>query len=208
MDAQGEKKDTLAFFFAIFPCRPELEEQRDGLIKEISAGQDTLKELENKTLQLLAESGDDILDHDDLINTLAASKQTSGEVKVSVERASKTAEEINKTRNSYRPVALRGSVLYFVVVDLASLDPMYQTSLQFFKVCSAPPPFVGSWFFRSVCPHPLLTFFPVVCVYPRVCLFALSPTLPIQCRCSLGKFCTKQRLQKMSRSELMLWLAT
>jgi len=29
-------------------------------------------------------------------------------------------------------VARRGSVLYFVVADLANIDPMYQYSLEFF----------------------------------------------------------------------------
>jgi hypothetical protein len=30
-----------------------------------------------------------------------------------------------KARNEYRPMAVRGSVLYFAIVDLAVLDPMY-----------------------------------------------------------------------------------
>ena len=32
----------------------------------------------------------------------------------------------------YRGVAKRGSVLYFVIADLALIDPMYQYSLEFF----------------------------------------------------------------------------
>lgn len=113
--------------------RPELEEQRDKLVVEIATGQDTLKELEDRTLKLLAESGDDILDTDDLIDTLAASKKTSMEVDESVRCAEETAVKIDQTRNLYRAIATRGSILYFVVVDLAALDPMYQTSLQFYK---------------------------------------------------------------------------
>jgi dynein heavy chain len=42
-------------------------------------------------------------------------------------------EEINKTRNSYRSVAVRGSILYFVIADLAGIDPMYQYSLVYIK---------------------------------------------------------------------------
>ncbi len=113
--------------------RPELEEQRDKLVVEIASGQDTLKELEDRILKLLAEAGDDILDTDALIDTLAASKKTSTEVDESLKRAEETAAKIDTTRNSYRTVAVRGSLLYFVVVDLAALDPMYQTSLQFYK---------------------------------------------------------------------------
>jgi dynein heavy chain len=40
---------------------------------------------------------------------------------------------IDKNRESYRSVARRGSVLYFVIADLANIDPMYQYSLEFFS---------------------------------------------------------------------------
>jgi dynein heavy chain len=46
--------------------------------------------------------------------------------------AERTAIEINSNRELYRPIAIRGSVLYFVIADLASMDPMYQYSLEFF----------------------------------------------------------------------------
>ena len=36
-------------------------------------------------------------------------------------------------REAYRPVATRGSILYFVVADFAGIDPMYQFSLAYFK---------------------------------------------------------------------------
>lgn len=41
--------------------------------------------------------------------------------------------EINETRSLYTPVAIRGSILYFVIADLANIDPMYQNSLQYVK---------------------------------------------------------------------------
>jgi dynein heavy chain, axonemal len=40
---------------------------------------------------------------------------------------------ISKNRENYRPVASRGSILYFVIADLALIDPMYQYSLEFFS---------------------------------------------------------------------------
>lgn len=46
--------------------------------------------------------------------------------------AEETAKVIEATRESYRTVAKRGSVLYFVIADLANVDPMYQYSLEFF----------------------------------------------------------------------------
>lgn len=47
--------------------------------------------------------------------------------------AEQTAKLINENREKYRSVAGRGSVLYFVIADLALIDPMYQYSLEFFS---------------------------------------------------------------------------
>lgn len=46
--------------------------------------------------------------------------------------AEETSKVIDETRESYRPVAKRGSILYFVIADLSNMDPMYQYSLGFF----------------------------------------------------------------------------
>ncbi len=43
-----------------------------------------------------------------------------------------TEKEIDKTREIYRPVAYRASILFFTIIDLALIDPMYQYSLQWF----------------------------------------------------------------------------
>jgi len=41
---------------------------------------------------------------------------------------------INETRLSYKTVAIRGSLIYFVIADMARINDMYQNSLQFVKV--------------------------------------------------------------------------
>ena len=43
------------------------------------------------------------------------------------------SKSINETRSAYQSVATRGSVLYFVITELAGIDPMYQYSLAYFK---------------------------------------------------------------------------
>lgn len=45
-----------------------------------------------------------------------------------------TEKEIDVTRESFRPVAYRASLLFFCIVDLALIDPMYQYSLQWFQI--------------------------------------------------------------------------
>jgi dynein heavy chain len=43
-------------------------------------------------------------------------------------------EDIAVTRALYTEVAIRGSILYFVIADMARINDMYQNSLQFVKV--------------------------------------------------------------------------
>lgn len=42
-------------------------------------------------------------------------------------------EGIDEKREQYRPVATRGAVIYFTVVDLSLVNVMYQTSLDQFQ---------------------------------------------------------------------------
>ena len=113
--------------------RPELEEQRNTLIVNISNDKKQLKDIEEKILRLLFNSQGNILDDEDLLTTLNQSKVTSAAINERVVLAEKTEVEINTAREKYLPVAIRGSLLYFVIADLAEIDSMYQFSLKYFK---------------------------------------------------------------------------
>ena len=77
-------------------------------------------------MKLLAESTEEqILDEDDLIIILENSKKTSADIMQRLAESAEIEEDINETRNRYRSVAVRGSILYFVIADLAGIDPMY-----------------------------------------------------------------------------------
>ena len=106
---------------------------KDQLVIQLSDFKRQLKDLEDKILKLVAEAGDDILEDEELIITLDQSKQTSITINERMAEAEQTAILITKNRESYRPVARRGSILYFVIADLALIDPMYQYSLEFFS---------------------------------------------------------------------------
>ncbi|CAK0841283.1 unnamed protein product [Prorocentrum cordatum] len=112
--------------------RPELAQQRQELVVQIAADKKTQDDLEQLILKLLAEAGGDVLKDDTLIKTLDQSKATGSEIKDRMVVADKAMAEIDKVREELRPVATRASILYFVVADLANIDPMYQYSLEFF----------------------------------------------------------------------------
>ncbi len=105
---------------------------KDQLVIQLSDFKRQLKDLEDKILKLVSEAGEDILEDEELIITLDQSKQTSITINERMVEAEQTALLINKNRESYRSVARRGSILYFVIADLALIDPMYQYSLEFF----------------------------------------------------------------------------
>nr|XP_035128016.2 dynein axonemal heavy chain 6 isoform X3 [Callithrix jacchus] len=113
--------------------KPKLEEQRVKLIVRINADKNQLKTIEEKILRMLFTSEGNILDNEELIDTLQDSKITSGAVKTRLEEAESTEQMINVAREKYRPVATRGSVMYFVIASLSEIDPMYQYSLKYFK---------------------------------------------------------------------------
>jgi len=112
--------------------RPDLEELKNTLMVSGAKMKKELKELEDKILMLLSNSQGNILDDETLINTLAASKTTSEDIAAKVVEAEKTEREIDGTRQLYRPVAQRASILFFCIADLNIVDPMYQYSLSWF----------------------------------------------------------------------------
>lgn len=44
-----------------------------------------------------------------------------------------TEAQIDQAREGYKPVAFRASLLFFCIIDMAIIDPMYQYSLQYFE---------------------------------------------------------------------------
>jgi dynein heavy chain, axonemal len=63
---------------------------------------------------------------------LDEAKITGDDIKVRLAEAAITEKEIDKSRESFRPIAFRTQTLFFTICELAVIDPMYQYSLQWF----------------------------------------------------------------------------
>jgi len=111
---------------------PEVEKKRVNLVIESAASKAQLKEIEDKILELLSNSTGNILDDDELIETLANSKITSLKIEEKVKEQEKTGALVAQTRDSYVPVATRSSAMFFVIADLNVCEPTYQYSLEWF----------------------------------------------------------------------------
>uniref|UniRef100_A0A7S1PHU2 AAA+ ATPase domain-containing protein n=1 Tax=Percolomonas cosmopolitus TaxID=63605 RepID=A0A7S1PHU2_9EUKA len=111
--------------------KAELEERREALLADVTANQKRIKVFEERLLEKLSNTKD-LLGDRDLIKVLASTKKASAEVQEKLNVAKETELRINSAREEYRPVAIRGSVLYFLVVEMSEVNPMYQTSLKQF----------------------------------------------------------------------------
>jgi dynein heavy chain len=67
----------------------------------------------------------DILEDDELIHVLDESKATSDDIKIRLAESEIAEKEIDRTREVFRPVAFRASILFFTIIDLSAINEMY-----------------------------------------------------------------------------------
>jgi len=114
---------------------PDLAQQKDEIVQSNAENAKITYELENKILHTLsaAEQIMDLLSNDNLIDILADSKKVSDEIAEQKKISDIAEKQIDETREEFRVVAYRASLLYFCITDMEQIDPMYQYSLQWFQ---------------------------------------------------------------------------
>ncbi|XP_041975803.1 dynein beta chain, ciliary [Aricia agestis] len=114
--------------------RPDLEELKAELTKQQNQFKIQLKELEDDLLSRLSSAGENILGDTALIENLETTKKTAADIEKKVTEAKVTSHQIDQAREFYRPAAARASLLYFILNDLNTINPIYQFSLKAFSV--------------------------------------------------------------------------
>jgi dynein heavy chain len=110
---------------------PDLETKKEQLVLDGAKFKSKLAETETKILTVL-QTSKDILGDASAIEILSDASALTSEIEKKQETAKVVEEEIDESRLSYKPIALRTAGLFFCIQDLCQIDPMYQYSLPFF----------------------------------------------------------------------------
>lgn len=111
--------------------RPDLEAEKNLLIIQGADNKKQLKEIEDKILEVLSSEGN-ILEDETAVQVLSSSKVLSNEINEKQTVAEVTEKQIDTARLGYTPIARHSTILFFTIVELANIDPMYQYSLVWF----------------------------------------------------------------------------
>lgn len=114
--------------------RSDLEQTKAELTKQQNEFKIKLTELEDALLSRLSTAQGNFLGDTALVENLETTKSTATDIEQRVEEAKHTEKKINETREMYRPVAARSSLIYFLLNELWQIHPMYQYSLNSYKV--------------------------------------------------------------------------
>ncbi|KAG6366173.1 hypothetical protein INS49_000349 [Diaporthe citri] len=112
--------------------RPDVDERRSNLIKLQGEFKVHLRQLEKRLLQALNESRGNILDDDNVIETLETLKTEAAEISAKMSNTEGVMAEVEQITLEYDVIAKSCSAVYAVLEQLHYLNHFYQFSLQYF----------------------------------------------------------------------------
>ncbi|KAF6261448.1 ATP-binding dynein motor region D5-domain-containing protein [Scenedesmus sp. NREL 46B-D3] len=112
--------------------QPELEARKAALLASETGLKLQQAGLEKQLLQALATSKGNLLEDAALLTSLNDTKTQASSVAAALRDGQALAAQLDAQRSAYRSLAGRGSLLYFTLVQLRQLDPMYCFSLNAF----------------------------------------------------------------------------
>jgi len=107
-----------------------LEDSLNTLLADVNFNKKDLQRLEKNLLERLTQSKGNLLDDTELMDVLNLTKTQSKDLQIKLIDAEVKTKEINEKREQYRPVAIRGSALYFCIIDMSLISWMYNSSLE------------------------------------------------------------------------------
>lgn len=112
--------------------RPDIDERRSNLVKLQGEFTQRLRRLERELLQALNESRGNILDDENVIQTLETLKMEAADITTKAAETEGVMTEVNSIMNTYEVVARSCSAIFAVLEQLYHINHFYQFSLQFF----------------------------------------------------------------------------
>lgn len=135
--------------------RPELADQRDLLVKQLSADKFEVDRIDKAVLKMLGEAGEDLLADDKLIIALGQSKQSKYDTEERISNATTEMNSISEVADLHRPAAAKASIMFTTLAEMSALQPMYSCSPEFFVCLLRPNTFraeeLCEFLFKKIC---------------------------------------------------------
>ena len=112
--------------------RPDVDERRTNLVKLQGEFKIHLRQLEKRLLQALNESRGNILDDDNVIETLETLKKEAAEISRKMVETEGVMAEVENITLKYSIIARACSAVFAVLEQLHHINHFYQFSLQYF----------------------------------------------------------------------------
>ncbi|KAL8271990.1 hypothetical protein Esti_004114 [Eimeria stiedai] len=112
--------------------RPDIDKKRSDMLKLQGEFKVKIRELEDALLLALSNVKGNILDDDSVMSSMEMLKRQAAEVAMEAARTEEVMAEVDQTSNMYLPWALAAGRIYFTLLNLSCISPVYQYDLRLF----------------------------------------------------------------------------